>query len=109
MLTLQVSGLLDARALVEETLEVAGQHALVVQHLFHVDLVETLHVRGQVLDLLVGGGGPGGLGQGARGRDHAAQREQHFPVHGGEQPTLLRCVIIVIRFRLSQSSSGGAD
>lgn len=78
MLTLQVPGLLDARALVEETLEMAGQHALVVQHLFHVDLVETLHVRGQIPDLLVGGGGgggrPGRLGQGARGRDHAAQR-----------------------------------
>lgn len=54
-LTLQVPGLLDARAFVQETLEMTGQHAIVVQHLFHVDLLESLHVGGQVLDLVVGG------------------------------------------------------
>lgn len=83
ILTLQVSGLLDARAFVEETLEMAGQHAVVAQHLFHVELVEPLHVGRQVFDLLVGGRGggrSGGLGQASVHGD-AAQRDQKFSVH----------------------------
>lgn len=56
-----------------------GQHALVVQHLFHVDLLEPLHVGGQIFDLLVGGG----LGQAAVVHGHAAQGDEDLGVHDG--------------------------
>lgn len=86
-LTLQVPGLLDARALVEETLEMAGQDAVVVQNLFHVELIEPLHVGREILDLFVGGCG-GGCGRtggtGVRGvHGHAAQSDQDLAVHCG--------------------------
>lgn len=63
----------------------AGQHAVVAQHLFHVQLVEPLHVGGQVFDLVVGGGGggggrSGGLGQASVHGD-AAQGDQKSSVH----------------------------
>lgn len=65
----------------------AGQHAFVVQHLFDVELVEAFHVRGQVLDFVVGRGGRrgGGLGQAAVHGD-AAQGDQDFAVvvHGAD-------------------------
>jgi len=61
----------------------AGQDAVVVQHLFHVELVETFHVGREVLDLVVGGGGgghTGGIGLcGVHG--HAAQSDQDLAVH----------------------------
>lgn len=81
VLTLQVPGLLHARALAEETLDVAGQHAVVVQHLFHVELLESLHVGGQVLNLVVGGRS-GGLGATSVHGD-AAKSDENLAVHDG--------------------------
>jgi len=54
-----------------------GQHTIVVQHLFHVDLLEPLHVSGQVFDLFVGGG----LCQAAVVHGNAAQGDENFGVH----------------------------
>lgn len=76
----------------------AGQHAFVGQDLVDVHLIESLHVGGQILDLVVGGGGRDGgrlhgLGQtGAAVRDNdAAQSDQELVVHGGGTSGL-RCV-----------------
>jgi len=82
--SLQVSSLLDARALVEETLEMAGQDAVVAQHLFNVELFEPLHVGREIFDLFVGGSSSSGSTgrislHGVHG--HAAKSDQDFAVH----------------------------
>jgi len=63
----------------------AGQDAVVVQNLFHVELVEPLHVCREILDLVVGGRGgcgrAGGIGLCGVHR-HAAQSNQYLAVHG---------------------------
>jgi len=61
----------------------AGQDAVVVQHLFHVELFEPFHVGREILDLFVGGGGGGHSGGiGLRGvHGHAAQSDQNLGVH----------------------------
>jgi len=72
-LTLQVPSLLDAWALVKETLEMAGQDAVVVQHLFNVELFEPLHVGREIFDLFVGGSSGSTSGISLRGvNGHAA-------------------------------------
>lgn len=70
ILTLQVSGLLHARAFVEEALDMAVQHAFVGQHLINVDFIEPFHVGGKVFDFVVGGG----LSRPAAVHGYAAQR-----------------------------------
>lgn len=63
----------------------AGQDAVVVQNLFHVELVEPLHVCREILDLVVGGRGGCGraCGIGLCGvHRHAAQSDQDLAVHG---------------------------
>jgi len=63
----------------------ASQDAVVVQHLFNVELVESLHVGREILDLFVGGnsGGSGCTGRtslhGVHG--HAAKSNQDLAVH----------------------------
>lgn len=77
ILTLQVSGLLDARTFVEETLDMAVQHAFVAQHLVDVDFIEPFHVGGEVFDFLV----TGGLSGRATVHGDAAQCDQDVSVH----------------------------